>query len=60
MVLEAQSDIEVVAEAADGAQALERALSEEVDLTVLDVSMPRMTGLQAAPSCIAAGPIYGS
>jgi DNA-binding NarL/FixJ family response regulator len=48
MVLEAQSDIEVVAEAADGAQALEQALSEEVDLTVLDVSMPRMTGLQAA------------
>ncbi len=48
LVLDAQSDIEVVAEAADGAQALERALSEEVDLTVLDVSMPRMTGLQAA------------
>jgi DNA-binding NarL/FixJ family response regulator len=48
MVLEAQSDIEVVAEAADGAQALEQALSKEVDLTVLDVSMPRMTGLQAA------------
>ena len=48
MVLEAQSDIEVVAEAADGAQALERALSEKVDLTVLDVSMPRITGLQAA------------
>jgi DNA-binding NarL/FixJ family response regulator len=48
MVLEAQSDIEVAAEAADGAQALERALSEDVDLTVLDVSMPRMTGLQAA------------
>jgi DNA-binding NarL/FixJ family response regulator len=48
MVLEAQSDIEVVAEAGDGSQALERALTEEVDLTVLDVSMPRMTGLQAA------------
>jgi DNA-binding NarL/FixJ family response regulator len=48
MVLEAQSDIEVVAEAGDGAQALEQALAEEVDLTVLDVSMPRMTGLQAA------------
>jgi DNA-binding NarL/FixJ family response regulator len=48
MVLEAQSDIEVVAEAGDGAQALERALAEEIDLTVLDVSMPRMTGLQAA------------
>jgi len=48
MVLEAQSDIEVVAEAGDGAQALERALAEEIDLAVLDVSMPRMTGLQAA------------
>jgi DNA-binding NarL/FixJ family response regulator len=48
MVLEAQSDIEVVAEAADGAQALEQALAGEIDLTVLDVSMPRMTGLQAA------------
>jgi DNA-binding NarL/FixJ family response regulator len=48
MVLEAQSDIEVVAEAGDGAQALERALPGEVDLAVLDVSMPRMTGLQAA------------
>jgi DNA-binding NarL/FixJ family response regulator len=48
MVLESQSDIEVVAEASDGAQALEQALSGEIDLTVLDVSMPRMTGLQAA------------
>jgi DNA-binding NarL/FixJ family response regulator len=48
MVLEAQSDIEVVAEAADGAQALEQALAAEIDLAVLDVSMPRMTGLQAA------------
>ena len=48
MVLEAQSDFEVVAEAGDGAQALEQALSGEIDLTVLDVSMPRMTGLQAA------------
>ena len=48
MVLEAQSDIEVVAEAGDGAQALEQALAAEIDLTVLDVSMPRMTGLQAA------------
>jgi DNA-binding NarL/FixJ family response regulator len=48
MVLEAQSDIEVVAEAGDGAQAVEQALSGEIDLAVLDVSMPRMTGLQAA------------
>jgi DNA-binding NarL/FixJ family response regulator len=35
-------------EAGDGAEAVQKALSGEVDLAVLDVSMPRMTGLQAA------------
>jgi DNA-binding NarL/FixJ family response regulator len=48
MALEAESDIEVVAEAGDGAEALERALAGDMDLAILDVSMPRMTGLQTA------------
>jgi len=48
LVLDAVADLEVVAVAGDGAEAVELALSEEVDLAVLDVSMPRMTGLQAA------------
>ena len=47
-VLDAQPDIEVVAEAADGAEAVEKALAPSVNLAILDVSMPRMTGLQAA------------
>ncbi len=47
MVLDAEPDLEVVAEADDGVQAIEHALSEEVDLAVVDISMPRMTGLQA-------------
>jgi DNA-binding NarL/FixJ family response regulator len=47
-VLDAQPDLAVVAEARDGAEAVERAAGEEVDLAILDVSMPRMTGLQAA------------
>lgn len=47
-VLEDQPDFEVVAEVGDGREAVERALREEVDLVVLDVAMPRMTGLQAA------------
>jgi DNA-binding NarL/FixJ family response regulator len=47
-VLDAEPDLEVVAEADDGAEAVEKALSEEIDLAVLDVSMPRMTGIQAA------------
>ena len=48
MVLDAQPDLEVVGEAADGAEALELAATSAVDLAVLDVAMPRMTGLQAA------------
>ncbi|MHB8696078.1 MAG: response regulator [Solirubrobacteraceae bacterium] len=46
-VLDAEPDIEVVAEAGDGIEAVERTLEREVDLAVLDVSMPRLTGLQA-------------
>ena len=46
-VLDAETDIEVVAEAADGTEAIERALESDVDLAILDVSMPRLTGLQA-------------
>ena len=48
LVLDAQPDLEVVAEAGDGAQAVEVARATEVDLAVLDVAMPRLTGLQAA------------
>ncbi|HEU0286958.1 MAG TPA: response regulator transcription factor [Nocardioidaceae bacterium] len=47
-VLEAEPDLAVVAEAADGAEAIELARTTAPDLAVLDVSMPRMTGLQAA------------
>ena len=47
-LLQTVDGVEVVAEAGDGAQALEQAFAAEIDLTVLDVSMPRMTGLQAA------------
>jgi DNA-binding NarL/FixJ family response regulator len=48
MVLDAEPDLEVIAEAGDGAEAIERGLAPEVDLVVLDISMPRMTGMQAA------------
>jgi DNA-binding NarL/FixJ family response regulator len=46
-VLDAEPDIEVVAEAQDGAEAVQRAMQGDIDLAVLDVSMPRLTGLQA-------------
>jgi DNA-binding NarL/FixJ family response regulator len=47
-VLDAEPDLEVVAEAADGAEAVRTALAEDVDLAILDVSMPKTTGIQAA------------
>ena len=47
LMLDAEPDLEVVAEAGDGAEAIRLALSEDVDLAIIDISMPRMTGLQA-------------
>jgi DNA-binding NarL/FixJ family response regulator len=47
-LLDAKADLEVVAEAADGHEAVEKALKEDIHLAILDVSMPRMTGIQAA------------
>jgi DNA-binding NarL/FixJ family response regulator len=48
LLIERQPDMQVVAEADDGVVAFEQALATRPDLCVLDVSMPRMTGLQAA------------
>jgi DNA-binding NarL/FixJ family response regulator len=48
LLLERQSDLDVVAEAEDGIEAVEQALAARPDLCILDVGMPRMTGLQAA------------
>jgi len=48
LLLERQPDMEVVAEAGDGAEAVQRALEQRPDVCILDVSMPKLTGLQAA------------
>jgi DNA-binding NarL/FixJ family response regulator len=48
LILDAEPDLEVAAEAADGDEALRLASADELDLAILDISMPRMTGLQAA------------
>ncbi|GAA1221661.1 response regulator transcription factor [Kitasatospora nipponensis] len=47
MVLQSQGDIEISAEAGDGAQALEVLRTAEVDVILMDVRMPRMDGVQA-------------
>jgi DNA-binding NarL/FixJ family response regulator len=48
LILDAEPDLEVVAEASDGSEAVRLALAGDVDLAIIDISMPRMTGLQAA------------
>ncbi|WP_225810229.1 response regulator [Streptomyces spinosus] len=48
LILDQEPDLEVVAEAGDGAEAVDLARTLDADLAVLDIAMPRMTGLQAA------------
>jgi DNA-binding NarL/FixJ family response regulator len=48
LILDAEPDLAVVAEAADGAEAVDAASPEAVDLAILDIAMPRLTGIQAA------------
>jgi DNA-binding NarL/FixJ family response regulator len=47
MLLENQPDVDVIAEAGDGAEARDLAIRERPDLAILDVKMPKLTGLQA-------------
>ncbi len=47
LLLEQEAGIEVIGEASDGVEAREMAIKERPDLAILDVKMPRLTGLQA-------------
>lgn len=48
MILDAEPDLTVVAEAAEGTEAVAAATAGDVDLAILDIAMPQMTGIQAA------------
>jgi DNA-binding NarL/FixJ family response regulator len=48
LLIDGQPDMAVIAEAADGAAAVERAAAVHPDVAVLDISMPQMNGLEAA------------
>lgn len=47
LLLETQSDIQVVGEASDGLEAVRRARADKPDVVLMDIAMPNMDGLQA-------------
>lgn len=56
LILDAEPDLTVVAEASDGAEAIAQARANDIDLAILDIAMPRRTGLQAARELARLGP----
>lgn len=48
LLLERQSNLEVVGEAADGHEAVEMAASAKPDVVVMDIAMPHLNGVEAA------------
>jgi DNA-binding NarL/FixJ family response regulator len=55
MVLDAQEDLEVVGEAADGEQAVQLTLERRPDVVLMDVRMPGTDGVQATSRIVASG-----
>ncbi len=45
-VLQAEGDVQVVAQAADGIEAIEKALQVRPDIVIVDLSMPRLNGIE--------------
>ena len=56
MLIDRQTGMQVVAEAEDGVDAVSQAIAQRPDVAVLDVAMPRMTGIQAAREIKAQAP----
>ena len=56
MLLGLIDDVEVVATAADGVEALERACAERPDIVLMDLRMPRMEGAEVTRQILASVP----
>lgn len=56
MILTAEADLEVVAEAIDGVEALEAARAHRPDVVLMDIAMPRLDGITATRRIVGALP----
>jgi len=56
LLLEGQPEFSVVAEAADGNQAVDAAATSKPDVVILDIAMPNLNGIEAAQRILAASP----
>ncbi len=56
MLLERQTDMEVIGEAADGREAVDLAERESPDVAVIDIAMPNLNGIEAARQVVAKNP----
>lgn len=51
-LLDAEPNIEIAGTAGDGEEAVQKALTLEVQVVVMDVQMPTLDGIQAAHPCL--------
>ena len=58
-ILGAQSDVEIVGEASNGAQAVQLAASQLPDIILMDIQMPEMNGIAATEKILDANPHIG-